>query len=225
MTKPPPTPEYRMVDVADLVPYAENARVHDDDQVAQIAASITEFGFINPVVISGDNPLVAGHGRVLAAKRLGLETVPAVDASWLTPAQVEAYRLADNKIAENSTWDTGLLKVTLGKLRAAAFDLSLTGFRPGEVDLMFKLGGELGKTNASLAERFGVPPFSVLNAREGWWQERKAAWLSLGIESEVGRGGSAATPPHCPTVTQNADGTLNYSGTKGQAKRFDRQRA
>ena len=72
MTKPPPTPEYRMVDVADLVPYAENARTHTDEQVAEIAASILEFGFINPVIISGTEPLLAGHGRLLAAYRLGL---------------------------------------------------------------------------------------------------------------------------------------------------------
>ena len=86
--------------------------------------------------------------------------------------------------------------------------------------------GEEGKEsgNGKLSDRFMLPPFSVLNAREGWWQDRKRAWLALGIKSELGRGGTSGTPPHPPTVTQNKDGTLNYGGTKGQDERFDRQR-
>ena len=193
MTKSPPTPEYRMVDVADLVPYAENARTHTDEQVAEIAASILEFGFINPVIISGTEPLLAGHGRLLAAYRLGLVSVPAVDASWLTPIQIEAYRIADNKIAENSTWDTGLLRVALGRLKTASFDLSLTGFSLGETQTLFKLGGSgAPSANGSLAARFGIPPFSVLNAREGWWQERKRAWIDFGVRGDEGRGEEGA---------------------------------
>jgi hypothetical protein len=82
--------------------------------------------------------------------------------------------------------------------------------------------GDAPKGN--LSDRFMIPPFTVLNAREGWWQNRKKAWLAIGIKSELGRGGSAATPPHPPTVRRNKDGTLDYSGSAGQATRFDRQR-
>src|SRR5215210_5433742 len=95
--------------LAALVPYAENARTHSDAQVAQIAASIAEFGFVNPVLVDAAGVLVAGHGRVMAAKRLGLASVPAIRLDHLTEAQARALRLADNQIALNSGWDETLL--------------------------------------------------------------------------------------------------------------------
>ena len=211
-------------DVETLIPYARNARIHTDAQVAQIAASIHEFGFCNPVLIHG-NQIVAGHGRLLAARKLGLAQVPTLDLSHLTKTQVRAYVLADNQLALNAAWDAEMLSVELAELKDDGFDLDLLGFDDLDT-LLAEAGDEEAKAEIAktLAERFGVPPFSILNAREGWWQGRKRAWLALGIQSEVGRGGTAGTPPHPPTVTQNPDGTLNYGGTKGQDKRFDGQR-
>lgn len=118
--------------VADLLPYARNARTHSDDQVAQIAASIKEWGYTNPVLTAGDS-ILAGHGRVMALKKLGIERVPTIDLSHLSKTQQKAYILADNKLALNSGWDEDMLRVELEELQAEGFDLSLTGFGLEEV--------------------------------------------------------------------------------------------
>lgn len=181
--------ERRKVD--DLIPYARNARTHSDEQVAQLAASIKEWGWTTPVLIDEDGEIIAGHGRVMAARKLGIEEVPTMTATGWTKAQKQAYVLADNQLPQNAGWDMDLLSVEMKDLDADGFDLSLIGF--GDDMLANMLvdetegvnGAEGGK--GSLAERFGVPPFSVLNAREGWWQDRKRAWLAKGIKSEVGR--------------------------------------
>ena len=116
--------------LARLLPYARNARTHSDDQVAQIAASIVEFGFTNPCLVGADGVLVAGHGRLLAARKLGLDTVPVVVLDHLTPIQRRALVIADNRIAENSGWDDAMLRTELESLQADGFDLDLTGFDP-----------------------------------------------------------------------------------------------
>ena len=190
-----PFPAYKTVSVEKLIPYARNSRTHSDAQVAKIAASIKEFGFLNPVITDGENGIIAGHGRIMAAQKLGLETVPTIEAAHLSEAQRRAYVIADNRLALDAGWDDEMLRVELKDLGDADFDLTLTGFEldeladlfdPGEPD---EEGGEPEASGAgSLADRFGIPPFSVLNAREGWWQDRKRAWLALGIASELGRG-------------------------------------
>ena len=217
--------------VEDLIPYARNSRTHSDEQVAQIAASVREFGWTNPVLVDGENGIIAGHGRVLAARKLGMAEVPCIELSGLTDAQRRAYIIADNKLALNGGWDEDMLRIELEELGEIGFDLDLIGFTDEEI---LALGdgeltdddepGEPAEPKGSLSDRFMIPPFTVLNAREGWWQNRKRAWLAIGIKSELGRGGGAGTPPHPPTVTKNRDGTLNYSGTAGQDARFDRQR-
>ena len=111
-----------------LVPYARNARTHSDAQVAQIAASIAEFGFTNPILAGSDGVIVAGHGRLAAAQKLGLEMVPVVVLDHLTPTQRRALVIADNRIAENAGWDDELLRVELEALQDEGFDLDLTGF-------------------------------------------------------------------------------------------------
>lgn len=117
-----------------LVPYARNARTHSDSQVAQIAGSIAEFGFVNPVLIGGDNIIIAGHGRVMAAKKLGLQTVPTIKLDHLTENQRRALVIADNKIAENAGWDEELLRLELQNLADEDFDLDLLGFDDVELD-------------------------------------------------------------------------------------------
>ena len=186
-------PEYKTVSVADLVPYARNSRTHSAAQIDKIAASIREFGFLNPIIADGENGIIAGHGRVMAAQKLGLETLPVIEASHLTEAQRRAYVIADNRLALDAGWDNDLLKIELSDLATQDFDLSLTGFDADELqafemeDEPLPGEGDNEGSTASLADKFGIPPFSVLNAREGWWQSRKRAWLGLGIESEVGR--------------------------------------
>lgn len=113
---------------SDLIPYVNNARTHSDEQVSQIAESIKEFGFNNPVLTDGKNGIIAGHGRVLAVQKLGLETVPTVELSHLTNTQRKAYILADNRLAEKSGWDNELLKIKLETLKDDGFGLDLIGF-------------------------------------------------------------------------------------------------
>jgi len=119
---------------ADLIPYINNARTHSDDQITQIAASIKEFGFTNPVLVDGENGIIAGHGRVLAAKKLGLDEVPTIELKHLTKTQKKAYILADNRLALNSGWDNDLLALELGELSDDGFDLDLLGFDVGELE-------------------------------------------------------------------------------------------
>jgi DNA modification methylase len=130
--------EYRPA--AALIPYAKNARTHSDAQVAQIAASIREFGWTNPVLIDGENGIIAGHGRLLAARKLGLSTVPVIELSGLSEAQKRAYIIADNKLALNAGWDNELLGLELGDLASLGFDLSLTGFDDLEISALTSLG-------------------------------------------------------------------------------------
>jgi hypothetical protein len=214
-----------------LIPYARNPR-RNDSAVDAVAASIREFGFRQPIVVDEDMTILVGHTRLKAAKKLGLSDVPVHVAVGLTEAQKKAYRIADNRLNEIAEWDDQMLALELEDIRLDGFDISLTGFDAEALEDIFNeaAGGTEGLTDPdeapklNLSDRFMIPPFSVMNAREGWWQDRKRAWLAMGIKSELGRGGGAGTPPHPPTVTQNKDGTLNYGGTKGQSERFDRQR-
>lgn len=156
--------------VADLVPYANNARTHDDAQVAQIAASIKEFGWTNPILVDGVNGVIAGHGRLLAARKLGLESVPVIELSHLSDTQRRAYILADNKLALNAGWDEELLRLEIESLQDLGVDLELTGFSEADLSTLF-LEFEQGETDA-LAEWEGMPEFK---------QEDKTAFRSIHV--------------------------------------------
>lgn len=119
--------------VSDLIPYARNSRTHSDDQVLQIAASIKEFGFTNPILTDGENGIIAGHGRVLAAMKLSINEVPCIELSGMTDTQKRAYIIADNKLALNAGWDNELLAVEFKELDEAGFDVGLTGFSLDEI--------------------------------------------------------------------------------------------
>lgn len=123
------------VPIDKLIPYARNSRTHSDEQIAQVAASIREFGFTNPVLIDAEDGIIAGHGRVMAGRKLGLKEVPCIRLAHLTEAQKRAYIIADNKLALNSGWDEELLAVELADLREMDFDLNLTGFDGDEIEL------------------------------------------------------------------------------------------
>jgi ParB-like chromosome segregation protein Spo0J len=122
--------------LGELIPYARNARTHSDEQVAQIAASIREFGWTNPILLDGQSGIVAGHGRVLAARKLGIDPVPCIELAGLSEAQRRAYIIADNKLALNAGWDEALLRVELADLRGMAVDLSLIGFGDAELSAL-----------------------------------------------------------------------------------------
>jgi DNA modification methylase len=125
--------------IDNVLPYSRNARTHSDDQVTQIAASIAEFGFVNPCLVGEDGVLVAGHGRLMAARKLGMAEVPVVVLEHLSLTQRRALVLADNKLAQNAGWDEELLRVEIAELRDAAFDVDLLGFSEEEMDAMLAL--------------------------------------------------------------------------------------
>jgi len=121
-------PNHKVVSTDSLIPYAMNSRTHSEQQVSQIAASIKEFGFLNPVIIDDDNGIIAGHGRVLAAQKLGLDKVPVIEAKHLTDTQRRAYVIADNKLALNSGWDDATLQLEIESLKGLDFNLDLLGW-------------------------------------------------------------------------------------------------
>ncbi|MGH8585254.1 MAG: site-specific DNA-methyltransferase [Gammaproteobacteria bacterium] len=123
--------ELRPIDA--LLPHARNPRTHSEAQIAQIAASMVEFGWTNPVLVDGQNGVIAGHGRLLAARKLGLKQVPIVELAHLSETQKRAYVIADNRLAEAASWDEELLRIELAELQQADFDLALTGFDPDEL--------------------------------------------------------------------------------------------
>lgn len=127
---------HSMASLDQLTPYDRNARTHSEAQVTQIAASISEFGFTNPILVDAGFNIIAGHGRAQAARQLGLTEVPVIILSHLTETQRRAYVLADNKLALNAGWDDALLKLELGELQVEGFNLELTGFSEMEIDLL-----------------------------------------------------------------------------------------
>lgn len=124
------------IEVSKLIPYAKNSRTHDDAQVAQIAASIKEFGWTNPILVDGDKGVIAGHGRLLAARKLGYNKVPVIELKHMTEAQKRAYVIADNKLALNAGWDNNFLALELQDLKNQDFDLTLLGFDDKELDAL-----------------------------------------------------------------------------------------
>jgi len=144
--------EIKEVEVSALIPYAKNSRTHDDAQVAQIAASIKEFGWTNPILVDGDKGVIAGHGRLLAARKLGMNKVPTIELKDMTEAQKKAYVIADNKLALNAGWDTNFLSLELQELKDQDFDLMLLGFDDKELDALLA-----PETTEGLTDEDSVP--------------------------------------------------------------------
>ena len=158
-------------------PYSKNPR-KNAEAVKYVAESIKQFGFKVPIVIDSQNVIVAGHTRYKAAKLLGLKEIPCIVADDLNENQLRAFRLADNKVAEFSDWDFDLLDEELSDI----FDLDMSDF--GFID---EVAEYTDMVKGSLLDKFLVPPFSVLDTRRGYWQDRKRYWLDMGIKSEIGR--------------------------------------
>lgn len=146
--------KFEVRNVDDLIPYARNARTHSPEQVSKLASSIKEFGFINPIIISDDGGVLAGHGRILAAKKLGLTEVPCVIESHLTEAQKRAYILADNRLALDAGWDEEMLKIELSELKELNFDMDLMGFDSDELKRFMDsdFGDDLGGSDSGNSE-------------------------------------------------------------------------
>ncbi len=148
--------------LSDLVPYARNARTHSDEQVEAIAALIREYGWTMPILVDEDGEIIAGHGRVLAAHHLDLKEVPVAVAAGWTEAQKRAYRIADNRLVELSTWDDDLLRIEIGELRDMGADLTFTGFDAAALEGLLKLEGGGGSGGAGevpgdgYKEQYGV---------------------------------------------------------------------
>lgn len=136
------TTQMEMVSIDKLIPYVNNARTHSAEQVNKLRSSLREFGFVNPVIVDKDYGIIAGHGRVLAAKEEGIDEVPCVLVDYLTEAQKKAYIIADNRFAQDAGWDEELLRIEIESLQGEDFDISLTGFEADEIADLFKDGND-----------------------------------------------------------------------------------
>lgn len=152
--------QYYLADVSELIPYVRNARTHSEAQVAQIAASIREFGFLSPILVAEDNTILAGHGRLAAALKLGLKKVPCVKENHLTETQKRAYIIADNKLSLNAGWDDELLAVELSELEGADFNLDLLGFDEAELSSIFDADKDVNEDDFDVEKELEEPCFS-----------------------------------------------------------------
>lgn len=152
--------QYYLADVSELIPYVRNARTHSEAQVAQIAASIREFGFLSPILVAEDNTILAGHGRLAAALKLGLKKVPCVKENHLTETQKSAYIIADNKLSLNAGWDNELLAVELSELEGADFNLDLLGFDEAELSSIFDADKDVIDDDFDVEKELEEPCFS-----------------------------------------------------------------
>ena len=156
------TPKIEQRSVAKLIPYAANSRTHSDAQVAQIAASIKEFGWTNPILVSGDNSIIAGHGRLMAARKLDMEEVPVIVLDHLSKAQQRALVIADNQLAMNAGWDMNMLKAEIEDLNLENFNLELLGFDDDFLDGLLETAPSGGKTDEDAVPEVPETPKTVL---------------------------------------------------------------
>lgn len=151
------TTQMQLVEISKLIPYINNARTHSAEQITKLRSSLREFGFINPVIIDSDYNVIAGHGRIEAAKLENIKEVPCVLVDYLTPAQKRAYIIADNRMAMDAGWDEELLKIEIEALQAEAFDIDLTGFEEKEIADLFDIDEEVQEDNFDIDEELSKP--------------------------------------------------------------------
>lgn len=154
--------QIKTVSVEKLIPYVKNSRTHSDGQVAQIAASIKEFGWTNPILVDGESGVIAGHGRLLAARKLGQKEVPVIELKHMTESQKRAYVIADNQLAMNAGWDTTLLSLELADLKEQGFEMDVLGFDPKELDKLLEPEQVDGLTDEDAVPEAPVEPKTKL---------------------------------------------------------------
>ena len=206
------TERFEKVDIDKLVPYARNARTHSKEQIAQLRSSLREFGFVSPVIIDSDYNIIAGHGRVAAAKEEGYKTVPCVFAENLTEAQKRAYILADNRLAMNAGWDEEMLAVELSDLQADAFDVSLLGFTDAELNKLSGAADNVKEDDFDVDEELKKPTVTKLgdlwllgNHRLVCGDSTKADTFSLLMDGKLANL-TVTDPPY----------NVNYEGSAGK---------
>ena len=157
------TKDFQLISVEKLIPYVNNARTHSKEQILKLRSSLREFGFINPILIDRNYNVLAGHGRLMAAKEEGISEVPCVYVDHLTEAQKKAYVLADNRMALDAGWDEELLSVEMSELQELGFDLELTGFDEKEIADLFATDDEAKEDDFDVDKASELPPFVESN--------------------------------------------------------------
>ncbi len=207
-------------EIADLIPYAANSRTHSDTQVAQIAASIREFGWTNPILVSGDGTIIAGHGRLLAARQLGMGEVPVIVLDHLSEAQRKALVIADNKLALNAGWDEGLLSTELAGLNELGFDLSVIGFSTDELSALLADDPTEGLTDEDAVPEVPVQPVTVEGDVWLLGRHRLMCGDSTSIDA-VERLMDGRKANICFTSPPYNAGSLNVKGNKTTGKKYN----
>lgn len=208
------TTEMQLVSITKLVPYVNNARTHSPEQINKLRSSLREFGFINPVIIDRDFGVIAGHGRILAAKEEGIAKVPCVFADHLTEAQKKAYIIADNRMAMDAGWDEELLRVEIEALQAEAFDLSLTGFDEKELSDLFKRDGDVQEDDFDVDAELEKPTFS--KSGDVWTLGRHR--LVCGDSTKAETFAVLMNGRKANIVVTDPPYNVNYEGTAGKIK-------
>lgn len=208
------TTEMQLVSITKLVPYVNNARTHSPEQINKLRSSLREFGFINPVIIDRDFGVIAGHGRILAAKEEGIAEVPCVFADHLTEAQKKAYIIADNRMAMDAGWDEELLRVEIEALQAEAFDLSLTGFDEKELSDLFKRDGDVQEDDFDVDAELEKPTFS--KSGDVWTLGRHR--LVCGDSTKAETFAVLMNGRKANIVVTDPPYNVNYEGTAGKIK-------
>lgn len=208
------TTEMQLVPIEKLVPYVNNARTHSPEQVNKLRSSLREFGFINPVIIDRDFGVIAGHGRILAAKEENIKEIPCVFADHLTEAQKKAYIIADNRMAMDAGWDEELLRVEIEALQAEAFDLSLTGFDEKELADLFKDDSDVEDDDFDVEQELSEPAITKLGDVWTLGRHRLVCGDSTKEDTyEVLMQGQKAN-----LVVTDPPYNVNYEGTAGKIK-------
>lgn len=206
--------QYYLANVSDLIPYIRNARTHSESQVNQIAASIKEFGFLSPILIAEDNTILAGHGRLAAAQKLGLKQVPCVKESHLTETQRRAYIIADNKLSLNAGWDEDMLAIELSELQGANFDLDLLGFDEIELASIFEDDKEVRDDDFDVEKELEKPTFSKTG--DIWTLGRHR--LICGDSTKEETYGALMDGKKANLVVTDPPYNVNYEGSAGKIK-------
>ena len=206
--------QYYLADINDLIPYIRNARTHSESQIAQIAASIKEFGFLSPILIAEDNTILAGHGRLAAARKLGLKQVPCVKESHLTETQRRAYIIADNKLSLNAGWDDEMLAIELSELQGADFDLDLLGFDESELVNIFEDDKEVEDDDFDVEEELNKLCFS--KSGDIWTLGRHRLICGDSTKEETYK--SLMEDKKANLVVTDPPYNVNYEGSAGKIK-------